>query len=177
MSRFPNSQPMIRRGLLALLVLLLPGGVLAGDPPSPRARCRSLLAEAHAALAAGQPDSALSSLTAVLEIDPTDPDAHYLIGGIQLAAADTAAAITTLTEGMKLAPLSSRLKLLTARIDLAQGRLAAADSLALTVLALKPRQADALFVRGMAALARQDSTAALAHWQLALVAELGEAKR
>ena len=138
---------------------------------------RTLLSEAKAAFNAGETDTALALLESVLVEDPANPDAFYFMGLIKLSHADTLGAETALTEGVNLAPLSRRLKLMLARVWVETGKIAEAEELVDQVMALRPRDLDALYITGLIALARNDSTTAVEVWESALSEELGEEGR
>ena len=163
--------------LLALVLAGSAAGANAQDEREARQRCRDRLKTAVQACAEGRPAEALPVLDEVLGCDPDSPDAFYWQGRAHLALGDTAAAAGALTEGTAAAPLSSQLKLLLARVRLGQGRSEEAAALAGTVLAVKPREGEALYLRGLARLAAGDTTAALADWSLSLDAALREGRR
>ena len=77
-------------------------------------------------------------------------------------------AAVMLETGVEEAPLSSRLKLLLARLRLAEGRMDAAGGLVDDVLSVKPREEEALYLKGLIALERGDTTRAIDSWQKAL---------
>lgn len=166
-------------GLAVLLVCLCAGlflqaeGAGAADRKAVIMRSRALLGEARDALAAGQPDTALVRLESVLEEDPANPDAFYFIGLIKLSYADTSGAQEALTEGVRLAPMSRRLKLMLARVWVELGKIDEADDLVTQVMVLRPLDVDALYIKGLIALAGNDSTAAVEFWDQALAEELG----
>jgi len=145
---------------------------MAADRKATIQRSRALLTEARAAFAAGEADSALAKLESVLDEDPANPDAFYFIGLIKLSHADTSGAEVALTEGVRQAPLSRRLKLLLARVWVEAGKPTEAENLVAEVTAIRPHDLDALYIKGLIALARNDSTAALEVWDTALAEEL-----
>lgn len=146
---------------------------VAADRQTTIQRSRALLLEAQEAFAVGETDTALARLEMVLEEDPANPDAFYFIGLIKLSHADTSGAEVALTNGVKLAPLSRRLKLLLARVWVEAGKTDEAEALVAEVMAIRPRDLDALYIRGLIALARNDSTEAIGLWETALTEELG----
>ena len=152
-----------------LLWLTIAGPALAADRRTIRSENRVLLAEARAFFAAGENDSALARLDAVLVTDPANPDAYYFKGLIYLSVADTSAATESLGVGVEKAPLSRRLKLLLARVQVEAGEVDGAEQLAQEVVALRPFDPDAAYVLGLVALARSDTLAALAIWENVLV--------
>ena len=131
------------------------------------------MSEAQAAFSAGESDTALARLESVLTEDPANPDAFYFIGLIKLSEADTSGAEVALAEGVRLAPLSRRLKLLLARVWVEAGKTIEAEELVGEVMFLRPRDVDALYIKGLIALARSDSTTAIELWDTALSEELG----
>jgi cytochrome c-type biogenesis protein CcmH/NrfG len=164
-------------GCLCAILSLGVEPTAAADRQATLHRSRALLSEAQAAFAAGQADTALARLESVLEEDPANPDAFYFIGIIKLSHADTSGAEVALVEGVKLAPLSRRLKLLLARVWVEAGKSTEAEVLVDEVMALRPRDLDALYIKGLIALARSDSTAAIEAWETALSEELGVVER
>lgn len=158
-------------GLMAGLSLLADASGNA-DRQATIQRSRDLLADAQEAFAAGQADSALSRLESILVDDPANPDAYYMIGIIKLSNADTSGAEVALAEGVRKAPLSRRLKLLLARVWVELGRSDEAEKLVAEVMMLRPRDLDALYIKGLIALARSDTTTALELWETALHEEL-----
>jgi Flp pilus assembly protein TadD len=150
------------------LVLQLPGVSPATDKKQERARIGSMIKESQRQLAAEQYDSVTVTLDQVRELDPDNPDAFYYQALTHLALADTAQALTVLSDGVERAPLSSRLKLLLARLLLYDGNYDEAESVLNTLLRFKPRDPETLYLRGLVSLAKGDSTQALDNWQTAL---------
>ena len=173
-------QPRTRLVLIALLVAI---GSLALFQPAARGndrrtvvrQCRLLIGEAHRCYARGEVDSALAKLDEVLAADPANPDAHYFVGTIRLDQADTAGAEAILTAGVAKSPLSRRLKLLLARVKVAGGDPDGAATLVAEVTALRAHDLDAIYLQGLIALARGDSTTAASVWDAALMAQAEEA--
>lgn len=169
-----------RSGVWAVFAVVLCAGLFlsageteAADRQATIQRSRALLSEAQEAFAAGEEDTALARLESVLEDDPANPDAFYFIGLIKLSHADTSGAEVALVEGVRLAPMSRRLKLLLARVWVEAGKTDEAELLVGEVMALRPRDLDALYVQGLIFLARGDSTAAIGAWESALLEEMG----
>lgn len=166
-------------GFMVVLVCLCAGLFLRADDACATdrktiiKRSRLLLTEAQEALASGEPDTALARLESILEEDPANPDAFYFIGLIKLSHADTSGAEVALVEGVRLAPLSRRLKLMLARVWVEQGKADEANELVTQVMALRPLDVDALYLKGLIALAGNDTTAAVEFWDMALTEELG----
>jgi len=164
---------MVILGCLCAGLLLWASGADAAGRQAVIQRSRVLLVEAQDAFAAGQSDTALARLDAILVEDPANPDAYYFIGLIKLSHADTAGAEVALVEGVRLAPLSRRLKLLLARVWVESGKTVEADKLVTEVMVLRPLDVDALYIKGLIALAGSDTTAAVEIWDTALNEELG----
>ena len=164
---------MVILGCLCAGLFLWAGGADAAGRQAVIQHSRALLVEAQEAFAAGQSDTALARLDSILVEDPANPDAFYFIGLIKLSHADTAGAELALVEGVRLAPLSRRLKLLLARVWVESGKTLEADELVSEVMVLRPLDVDALYIKGLIALAENDSTAAIEFWDQALSNELG----
>ncbi len=162
----------IRLALVIIGLLLSQAHLLVAADVSLKGKTRSLIKSAHAEIAVGKPEAALISLQSVLEIDPGNPAAHYLMGQVELSRNAIPEADEILTRGMALAPLSRRIKLLLAKVKLAQDEPDAAEGLISEVLTLAPHDTEANFLLGSVALARADTTAALDLWQAALTHEL-----
>lgn len=109
-----------------------------------------------------------------MERDPNNADALFHFGRLMLWQGDSAGAISMLEAGVKEAPLSSRLKLLLARLKLAEGDIDVAAGLVLDVLSVKPREGEALYLRGRILLERGDTTRAVDSWEEALRTRLGQ---
>ena len=73
-----------------------------------------------------------------------------------------------LAKGIEKSPLSSRLKLLLARSMIAEEQLAEASELIDAVLAIKPKEGEALFLKGIVFLAQGDTLKAIQNWEDAL---------
>lgn len=168
---------MVILGFLCAALFLNVEAAMATDRQAVIQRSRALLTEAQEAFAVGQTDTALARLESVLSEDPSNPDAFYFIGLIKLSHADTSGAEVALVEGVRLAPLSRRLKLLLARVWVEAGKTSEAEELVAEVMSLRPRDVDALYIKGLIALARSDSTAAVEFWDTALSEELGGAEQ
>ena len=78
----------------------------------------------------------------------------------------------TLTDGVRVAPLSSRLKILLGRLELLGGNVERASELTEGVLAIKPREGEALYLLGLIQLAEGDTTEAMDSWHRALEVSL-----
>jgi Flp pilus assembly protein TadD len=175
------------RGRLAAAVLFATTGLLVlgsqagsqggGDREQRREqlrRSRALLAEAMEQIDSGAYDSAEVKLRVVLEGDAANADAHYHLGRTLLARGDTTAAAVVLGQGVERAPFSTRLKLLLARLQIDGGRAEEAGALLDGVLAIRPRDGEALYVRGLAHLAVGDSLTALSTWRTSLEVAVGD---
>ncbi len=167
---------------VALIIVLVTGlqvsvvDVTAQDDKYARQReCRRLLKDALALMQGGQYPEALEIIDSVLAVDPGHADGYYYRGLTRLHSGDSAGARQALTEGTKVAPMSSRIKLLLARLQLAVGDAAAAEALVDAVLMIKPREGEALYLRGLIEMDRGDTTAAVETFGQAL--EYGLAKR
>ena len=160
-------------GLLALAA----APAAAQDRGEAMRQCRAHLREAVAAFEAARYDSVLGALDRVLECDPANADAFYWRGRVFLARADTVRALETLTAGTAAAPLSSRLKLLLARVLFTKGKPAEASEHIDAVLAVKPREPEALYLRGLVRLAQGDTASALSDWTRSLESVLREKRR
>lgn len=171
---------MIRLAVLALFIgfvitVMSPASVSSQAADSDRQttivrmkQCRLFLKSAKEYVAEGAYDSALIVLDSVLACDPKNPDGFFRKGQIHLYTGDTAAAVATFASGVERAPMSSRMKLALARLKLIAGATEEASSLIDNVLAIKPRQSEALYLRGMCSLASGDSTVAIERFQKAL---------
>jgi tetratricopeptide (TPR) repeat protein len=154
--------------LIGVLALSLAGESPANNRAQQRAQASSLLNSAHEFSAAGEHDSALAVLGKIREIDPNNQDAFYFTAVAHLALADTARAISMLTEGAEKAPLSSRIKLLLVRLRIRGGEYEEADKLLVSVFRFKPKNPEALYLSGLLSIARGDTTKALEAWEQAL---------
>ena len=127
------------------------------------ATCRAFLKTALASMDEGRYTEAEIALDSVLICDPDNPDAYYHKARIALHgdATDTTAAASALTTGVERAPRSTRLKLLLARVHLAGGKFDDAATLLDDVLAIKPREGEALYLKSLVLLNRADTTQAL----------------
>ena len=174
------------RGRLLSVVLLVAMGVLVcwnpagsqddGEREQRREqlrRSRALLVEALEQIDSGAYDSAEVTLRVVLEGDSANADAHYHLGRALLARGDTTAAAAILGQGVERAHFSTRLKLLLARLQIAGGMAAEAGTLVDGVLRIRPRDGEALYVRGLAYLAVGDSLSALSAWRTSLEVAAG----
>jgi cytochrome c-type biogenesis protein CcmH/NrfG len=136
-------------------------------------RSRELLAEANQAYVHGQPDTALARLEVVIAADSENPDAYYFIGIIKLSLADTSGAEAALAQGAQLAPLSRRIKLMLARVWIEAGKIDEAEGILAEVMVLRPKDIDCLYLSGLIALARADTSGAVKTWDAALSEKLG----
>lgn len=122
-------------------------------------------------------DSALLLLDSILTLDQKNPDAYYYKGYILLEKSDTATASTVLTEGISKAPMSTRLKILSSKVLLSQGDFAGAGILLDKILAIKPREGEALYLKGVTLLESNDTAAAIGKFQKALELEFSKGKK
>lgn len=170
---------------MRLAAALLAAGILASAVTPARAQgpgeamreCRAHLRAAVAAFEEAHYDSVLEALDRVQACEPTNADAFYWRSRVLLARADTVRALETLAAGMQAAPLSSRLKLQFARVLLERGRADEAAEHVDAVLAIKPREAEALYLRGLVRLAHGDTTSALDDWSRSLEGAIRERRR
>ena len=166
--------------ILAVFVLSWAPALAQTDDPAradKRARLkqtRKLLKSATKATENGEYEKALAELDSVLALDDSNPDAYYYKGVAFTESADTAAAMAVLATGSEMAPLSSRIKLLLSRLLVSQGRAGEAAPLIDKVLAIKPREGEALYIRGLILMEQGDTTAAVASFQKALDVALGQ---
>jgi len=117
-----------------------------------------LLRETLKEIDAGNYDAALADIDSVLLCNPKNADAYYHRGRILISKKDTTAAVAALTDGVKIAPLSTRNRLLLARLKLELNAIDEASEQIDNVLAIKPRQSEALYLKGMVQLAKGDTT-------------------
>ena len=136
-------------------------------------RSRALLADATQAFAEGQADTALARLEEVIALDANNPDAYYYLGLIKLSYADTSGAEAVLVEGVRIAPLSRRIKLMLARVRIEAGKIDDAEEIVNGVMILRPKDIDCLYLTGLIALARADTSGAIGIWETALDEQLG----
>lgn len=113
-------------------------------------------------------DSASIYLDSILTLDNKNPDAHYYKGFILLQKGDTTTAMTILSDGISKSPMSTRLKILSSKILLNQGSFAEAGLLLDKILAIKPREGEALYLKGVSLLEVNDTAAAIEKFQKAL---------
>ncbi len=138
---------------------------------------RSLLKSAVRCIQHDSLESALRALDSLLAIDPDNPDAYYYKGLAHLHNGDTVLAIADLSTGTAVAPLASRNKLLLARLYLDRGNVNEAQTLIDEVLAIKPSEGEALYLRGLSLLAVQDTAAALNKLEQAIRTGLSKAQK
>ncbi|RKX19745.1 MAG: hypothetical protein DRP35_07185 [Candidatus Zixiibacteriota bacterium] len=113
-------------------------------------------------------DSALIFLDSILSIDKKNPDAHYYKGFIFLEKGDSTTAMTVLSEGISKSPMSTRLKILSSKVLLNQGDYTEAGILLDKILAIKPKECEALYLRGVSLLEANDTVTAIEKFQKAL---------
>lgn len=129
---------------------------------------RRLLKEATECTEAGKFDRALIGLDSVLVLDSANPDAYYYKAVALAQSGDSTTAIDILRVGSEKAPLSSRIKLLLAEMLLSRQNIDEASPLVDAVLAIKPREGEALYLKGVIQMERGDTAAALDTFQRAL---------
>ncbi len=130
--------------------------------------CRQYLKTAVKHLDNGDYKSAVILLDSVLICDSKNPDGYYYLGKTYLLLGDTTQAVEKLSTGVTKAPMSSRLKLLLARLRLNDNRLDESQALIDQVLAIKPHNAEALFLKGMLLTAQADTASAVEQYRKAL---------
>lgn len=169
---------MIQHRLIILFVVGIWISTIAAavaDDPLTRAerrehitQCRDLLKESLRRIEQEDSDSALALLEAARECDPKNPDVYYHAARVLLRKSDTLEAISQLSFGVEKAPLSTRLRLLLSRLLIARRAVGEAEEHIDRVLAIKPREGEALYLKGLIHMANGDSTGALEIWQNAL---------
>jgi len=122
---------------------------------------RLLLKSAVKFINAAEYDSASVMLDSILTLDAKNPDAFYYQANIRLYLRDSAGAVEILTRAIEQAPLSTRLKLLLSRLKLKSGAFQEAANLLDSILAIKSRQGEALYLRGIAHLKLADTSKAI----------------
>ncbi len=140
-------------------------------------RSRSLLRYAVECIQADSSESALHALDSILAIDKNNPDAYYYKGLIHLHYGDSTLAIEELSTGAIVAPLASRTKLLLARVYFASDNVDEATILIDEVLAIKPSEGEALYLKGLSLLAVPDTAAALVKLEQAIEVGLSKTRR
>ncbi|UCC78655.1 MAG: tetratricopeptide repeat protein [Candidatus Zixiibacteriota bacterium] len=131
-------------------------------------RCRSLLKETIKNIDAGDYSAALSHIDSVLICDSGNADAYFHKARTFVRTGDTASAVLTLEVGVAKAPLSSRNRLLLARLKIGQNAADKASAQCDQVLAIKPNLAEALYIKGLALAAQNDTTGAVEYFEKAL---------
>lgn len=121
--------------------------------------------------------TALVQLDSVIALIVSNPDGYYYKGLIQTRLGDTSAAIETLARGVSQAPMSSRIKLLLARLYIDAGRVDDAFLLIGRVLAIKPREGEALYLRGLVEMHKGDTSSATVTFNQALDLALSKGKK
>ena len=157
----------IRLVLLPALILIIASSAFAQSDLDKAAkkealkRCRSLLKETLQEVDAGNYNDALVLLDSVLVCDENNPDGYYHKGRIYYLQGDTTQAVSFLSKGVEKAPKSTRLKLLLARVEIDRLNFDSASSLIDSVLAIKPREPQALYLKGIYHLSQSDTTQAI----------------
>ena len=124
-------------------------------------KCRSLLRETVQEVENGNYSIALALLDSVIICNEDNPDAYYYKGRIHYLQGDTTEAVAFLSKGVEKAPKSTRLKLLWARIEMDRLNYDVASGLVDSVLAIKPRESQALYLKGLYYLSQNDTTMAI----------------
>ena len=124
-----------------------------------------------------QYDVALARIDSLLTNDPKNADAFYYKGRIHATIGDTTAAETTLTGGAEAAPRSARIKTYLGRLYFLQDRPAEAIEVLDKVLAIKPKESPALYLKGQSLLLVGDTAAGLEALEAALQIQLAKGHR
>ncbi|MEE9553579.1 MAG: tetratricopeptide repeat protein [candidate division Zixibacteria bacterium] len=173
---------MTRYLLLSILITALSPAFNAqgeGSDPDRKALiklCRGYLKNARTQMDSGNYDIASAYLDSVFQCDSKNPDAFYYKARILASLGDTTGVIDLLSDGVVKAPRSSRLKLILARYLISRGSPNDAVEHIDNVLAIKPREGEALYLKGQISQARGDTTAAVELYQKALDVSLGKTK-
>ena len=144
----------------------------AGDDKYARMKqVRNYLKQAVEGLDSGDNEKTMACLDSVFQLDDDNADAYYYQALAFVHSGDTASARETLVAGASKAPMSSQLRLFMAQIHLAAAEIEQAGSMVDAVLAIKPREGEALYLKGLVLLGQGDTTLALESLQKA--AEIG----
>lgn len=160
--------------VLALVILAAFFNLLYAQSETAKSRkqiikeSRALLKSAIKRLEAGEYSESMTYLDSVILLDKNNPDAYYYKGQAFLSLNDTSQALEFLSEGVKMAPRSSRLKLLLANIQLKHMNYDVVLSLTNEVLAFKPNEGMALYLKGSALMDTGDTTGALVEFDKAI---------
>lgn len=138
---------------------------------------RVLLRAAHTDFNDGKFGDALVLLDSILIIDAKQADAYYLKAKIILHQGDSAAAAGILEEATQSAPRSTRIKLLLTRVYLNQGLWEKPLVLTDEVLAIKPGNGEAEYLKGWGLLISGDTQKALDLFESALTTALDGGRR
>lgn len=162
--------------LTAFTLVLLPYSIVIGQESSEELdarrealrRCRALLKDTIEKIDAGNYEAALADIDSVILCDPKNADAYFHRGRILVRKNDTTSAVSALEKGVEMAPLSTRNRLLLARLKLGLNAPDEALEQIEKVLAVKPRESEALYLKGMAYLAKSDTTTAVEAFEKSL---------
>jgi len=166
--------------LTASVLILLPYSIVIGQDSSVELdarrealrRCRALLKDTIEEIDAGNYEAALADIDSVILCDPKNADAYFHRGRILVRKNDTTSAVSALEKGVEVAPLSTRNRLLLTRLKLGLNAPDEALEQIEKVLAVKPRESEALYLKGMAFLAKSDTTSAIEMLEKALATNL-----
>ncbi len=139
-----------------------------------RKQIRLYLKKSRSYFDAQQVDSAYIYIDSLLLFDSKNVDGFYYKGLIELKKNDTTKADSTLTQGVALAPLSTRIKILLARIKIEKKDYIQASELLDAILRIKPNEAETLYLRGLTYLYQNDTTNALEYLQNGLETALNK---
>ena len=148
-------------GFVALCLLAGSQAARAQQLKSTCTQARPYLTDAHAALTAGDPATALKKLGQAVEIDPKCPDAHLLLGLTQFQRGEVAKSIQHYQQALKLDPRSYSAHYDLALAYLKQKKLQLARTQLEQAVALDPRQANAVYDLGIVLLELGQPAAAL----------------
>lgn len=155
--------------LTAFALVLLPYSIVIGQESSAELdarrealrRCRALLKDTIEEIDAGNYNAALADIDSVILCDPKNADAYFHRGRILIRQNDTTSAVSALEKGVEVAPLSTRNRLLLARLKIGLNTPDDALEHIEKVLAIKPRESEALYLKGIALLVKSDTTSAI----------------
>lgn len=115
------------------------------------------LKSAKEAFESGNYDKATQNIDSILAVDASNPDAVYYKAKILVISNDTAQAISALKEGVTSAPRSSKLNLLLARLELSRNMYSEAMASIENILMFRPRDGEALYLKGKGLLLQGDT--------------------
>ncbi|HZS98970.1 MAG TPA: tetratricopeptide repeat protein [Terriglobales bacterium] len=152
---------MLTAGFIALSLMAVPQSAPAQQGRSTCTQARPLLADAQTAITAGDSGAALKKLNQAVEIDPTCPDAHLLLGLTNFQRGEVAKSIEHYKAAIKLDPRSYSAHYDLALAYLKQKKLQLARTQLEHAVALDPKQANAAYDLGIVLLELGKPAAAL----------------